>query len=116
MGKCLPPGLAGRVLPLDPGSETWKFKTVAGVTPDVYTDTQRVNLKNRNANYYYTVAGVNIVTEGVVADGEFIDVIRFRDWIASHMAEGVFGALASANKVPFTDEGSRSWKMKSAEP
>jgi hypothetical protein len=98
-------GWAGRCLPLQPGSETWKFKTLAGVPAVTLTSTQRANLKAKSCNFYETVGGVNITEEGVVSAGEFIDVIRFRDWLVARMQERIFGTLTSVNKVPYTNKG-----------
>lgn len=97
--------LLGRCLPLDPGSETWKFKTLAGVSTTVLTATQRTNALAKRCNVYNTVAGVAITEEGKVSGNEWIDVIRFRDWIEARIGEEVFAALAASNKIPFTDEG-----------
>lgn len=96
---------AGKCLPLDPGSETWKFKTLNGSTVTVLTTTQKTNASNKNCNTYCTTAGVNITEEGKVAVGEFIDVVRFRDWLEATMAESIFGALARTKKIPYTDAG-----------
>jgi hypothetical protein len=96
---------AGRVLPLDPGSETWKFKSLAGVAAAVLTGTQRTNLRAKSTNFYETLAGLAITQDGVVSAGEFIDVVRGRDWLQARLREDVFGRLANAQKVPFTDAG-----------
>ena len=37
--------------------------------------------------------------------GEWIDVIRFRDWLKAEMQTNVFNALKTNRKVPFTDGG-----------
>ena len=37
--------------------------------------------------------------------GEWIDVIRFRDWLKADMQTRVFQVLKSNRKVPFTDSG-----------
>lgn len=96
----------GKVLPKEPGSETWAFKRLAGISPSSLTTTQITNLKNRKANWYYTVAGVNITSPtGYTADGNYIDVARGLDWVEDDMATAVFGLLAGADKVPYTDPG-----------
>lgn len=95
----------GLVLPEDPGSETWKFKTLAGVATDSLTATAETNLAAKKANFYTLIAGVGITQEGAVASGEFIDVIRGIDWLQARIEEAVFGRLASSVKVPYTDAG-----------
>jgi hypothetical protein len=97
----------GNCLPREPGSETWKFRRLAGVSPVRLTATQRTNLIARNANSYETVAGVNITFEGTLAGGDlvYVDVQRGLDWLEDDMAKGVFGALAGASKIPYTDAG-----------
>lgn len=97
--------IMGRCLPLDPGSETWKFKTLAGIPATKLTPAQRTNALGKNAMVYLTVGGVNITEEGKVAAGEFIDVIRFRDWVAARLQEDVFALLARSDKLPYTDAG-----------
>lgn len=97
--------LAGKCLPFDPGSETWAFKTLAGVSAVDLTDTQRTNALAKYVNVYETLAGVNVTNQGKVSGNEWIDVIRFRDWLEARMSEEIFGALANAKKIPFTDGG-----------
>jgi hypothetical protein len=98
-------GLFGRVLPDDPGSETWKFKTLAGVSVDALTSTNVVNLKTADINHYRREAGNNFTAEGVTFAGEFIDVTRFIDFIHARMQENIFARLVAVEKVPFTDPG-----------
>jgi hypothetical protein len=98
---------AGRCLPLQPGSETWALKTLAGVAATKLTDTWRTNILAKRGNIYVTLAGRNITEFGTVADNEYIDVVRFSDWLKARIAESVFGALSDAlnAKVPYTDRG-----------
>ena len=96
---------AGLVLPEDPGSETWAFKTLAGITFDILTSTQIANLKAKNANYYIKIAGVSITLDGKTAGGEFIDVIRGIDWLQARMQERIYSRLVNSVKIPFTDGG-----------
>jgi hypothetical protein len=102
---CLEAGMIGRCAPLDPGSETWAFKTIAGVSTDKFTESQETYLKNKNCNYYVTIAGVNVTQGGKVAGGEYIDIIRFIDWIQARMQEAIFSDMAKLDKLPFTDAG-----------
>ena len=95
----------GRVLPTDPGAATWKFKRLAGVNPTTLTSTYRTNLVAKNANFYETVAGINMMSEVTRADGDFIDVTRNLDWLDDDMRTSVFAALVGNDIIPFTDEG-----------
>lgn len=94
-----------RMLPTAPGSATWKFKTLRGVTFSNLTDTQAANALAKNANTYESFAGTNLTREGTVASGEFIDVIVGLDWVVVNMRADVFDGLANAPKIPFTNKG-----------
>lgn len=96
---------AGLILPLTPGSVTWKFKTLVGVTVDVLNPTELNNALGKNANIYVTTGGVNITCDGTMASGEFIDIIRGVDFIQARITERVFSRLVNSNKIPYTNAG-----------
>ncbi len=106
-GDFLDAGLAGACLPLDPGSETWALKTIAGVPVRTYTSTQIANLQAKRCGYYYAVAGRNVTQEGKVASSSigFIDMRRFLDWQVQDMQARCFVAMATSKKTPYTDGG-----------
>lgn len=95
----------GERFPSDPGSSTWMFKTLAGVASYELTDTQRTNILGKNANIYTVIAGVAITQNGTTGEGEYIDVIRFIDWLTSEIETNVYSILVNSEKVPFTDAG-----------
>ena len=97
---------AGLQLPKDPGSTTWKFKSVSGIIVDVLTDTALTNLRAKNCNFYEEVAGVNVFSsEAIVASGEFIDIIRGVDWLQARIEERVYTRLINEEKIPYTNPG-----------
>lgn len=96
---------AGRLLPTDPGSETWHLKNLSGPTAVAMTSTQRTNGKNKNVTLYYTLGASAKTFGGKVSGGEWIDVIRFRDWLKNGIQTEVFNVLSRNDKVPFTDAG-----------
>ncbi|NJR73241.1 MAG: DUF3383 domain-containing protein [Scytonema sp. CRU_2_7] len=98
-------GLLGRVLPLDPGSWDAAFKTLVSITVDNNSPTQRTNILAKNATQYTTVGGVNITEVGKVAEGDYLDVIVFVDWLDSRITEEVYSLLVNSPKVPYTDGG-----------
>lgn len=92
--------------PEDPGSITWKFKTLSGITADTLTGSEVTNLKAKNANFYEAVAGTSIITsEAVVVGGEYIDIMRGVDWLQARIGEAVFIRLINEKKIPLTDQG-----------
>lgn len=96
----------GSQLTYTPGANTWKFKSLVGVTVDTtLTDTQITNLRNKNINFYIPVAGVNITEEGTMASGRWIDEIVGIFWTEARMQESVFGMLVNKPKVPYTNAG-----------
>lgn len=95
----------GEGFPYEPGSSTWAYKTLNGVTPDTILASQETALKNKNCNYYMTVGGVSITQEGKVASGEYIDIIIGTDWIEARLREAVYSALVNNRKIPYDDTG-----------
>lgn len=89
----------------DPGSETWAYKSMAGINPGDYTPTQKDQMEQNNVNYYVTVAGSNITMPGKTCGGEFIDNIRFRDWLLTRLQLEIFQLFVANRKIPFTDAG-----------
>lgn len=99
------PAWLGKQLPTDPGSTTWKFKTLATVPTYELSTAEQGNADGKNANHYQEVAGVAITAEGTMAGGEFIDVTRLIDWLTARLKEDVFRTLAANPKIPYTDLG-----------
>jgi len=95
----------GGVLPLEPGSETWKFKRLNSIAYSNLTSTQSQNARNKKANTYEFIGGVGITREGTMAQGEFIDIVRGIDWLTSRIQEFVYSVLVNNPKVPYTDAG-----------
>jgi hypothetical protein len=88
-----------------PGSYTFKFKTLTGVTVDSVTDTYRSNIKAKNFSTYEEIGGKNMLAEGKSPDGSFADMNIFIDWLRARVGEAVFGLLAKVDKVSFDDSG-----------
>jgi len=95
----------GGQLPTDAGSTTWMFKTLSGIAFDDLSDTQSQAARNKKANTYEKIGGVNMTQEGTMASGVFIDEIRGVDQLQATMTENIFALLVNQPKVPFTDAG-----------
>ncbi|CAP41319.1 DUF3383 domain-containing protein [Bordetella petrii] len=92
-----------------PGAETWANVKLAGITADNLREGQAQAAFNKNANTFEPFRNFAITQSGKVAAGEWIDVIRFRDWLAEQIKVAVVSALINVKgqlgKVPYTDGG-----------
>lgn len=87
------------------GSETWKFKQLAAVYPSAFSSAKSDRLETSHLNYYAEYGGRNITMNGQVMAGEWIDVIRFRDWQKDDMQYRIYNLLIMNTKVPYTNGG-----------
>ena len=96
--------MGGR-FPIDPGASTWAFKPLPGVIVDSLESSFSDAIEAKKGNTYTTVSGAAITFEGTMSSGEFIDVIRGRDWLTVRLQERIFSLLINSPKVPFTNPG-----------
>ena len=102
--------LAAQRLTADPGTDTWAYKTLAGVTADSLTATEITALGTETANgnrlnYYITVAGVNVTRFGICASGMYADLRRGIDALAARIQINEFQLVSSSPKIPFDPGG-----------
>lgn len=97
--------MAVRFLSYDAGSETWVNKSLASVSTSQFTDTEVDTIDKDPASYYIQVGDTGLVQGGKVRAGEWIDVIRFRDWLKNDMQLRILNLLVKRPKVPYTDKG-----------
>ncbi len=87
------------------GSETAAFKVLSGVNPASLTTAESTALANACLSYFTTVGSKNITMIGKVLGDEWLDIIRFRDWLKNDMQVRVCNVFVQRSKVPFTDDG-----------
>ena len=97
--------VAAKCLSYTPGSETWSFKSLSLIVPSEFTAAESDAFEASCTNYYENVAGRNVTRLGKVKAGEWIDVIRFRDWLQNDMQLRVANVLVQNPKVPYTNPG-----------
>ncbi len=97
--------IMARCFAIDPGGETWANKKLAGITTDALTDTEYNAVTKKNGNTFEKFRNVTITQNGKVAAGEWIDVIRFRDWLQEEISVRIFNRLINSDKIPYTDGG-----------
>lgn len=87
------------------GTETWHLKELSMVVPTVLSQEQKNALEEKNINRFLRYANTNCTIGGKVLAGEWIDVIRFRDWLEANIQTKCFNALKANPKLPFKDAG-----------
>jgi len=88
-----------------PGSNTWAYKALAGVTVSKLSDTEATNIKAKNGNTYESVGGQSVTVGGKMFGGEFIDIMVFVDWLEARMTERLWFRMANSKKIPYTAAG-----------
>ena len=81
------------------------FASLNSVVPSKLTTAEKTTLEAKSINTFRRYAGSNVTCDGKVLAGEWIDVIRFRDWLKAEMQIRVFNVLKQNKKVPYTDGG-----------
>lgn len=95
-----------KVFTIPPGSETFALKRLASVTPTKLTTTQRNAALGKNGNTFeYFTSSIALATPGKTAAGEWMDVIRGRDWLKDLIQTNMAQMMINRNKVPYTDAG-----------
>lgn len=95
----------GAGFPIDPGGLTFANLTLAAVDTEALTGSHITQLKAKNCNYMTSYGSVVLTRNGVTAAGEFIDIIRDRDWYEAQLQTECLAVMVNNKKVPFTDRG-----------
>ena len=96
----------GRCFTIAPGGETWALKTLSAITPSKLSDTEQSYVFQKNANAYEKYAeNTFLINKGKVASGEWIDVVRFRDWLVDNIQKNMASLMIRQKKVPYTNGG-----------
>ena len=97
--------MAAKAMYFHAGEETWALKQLSAVTPSRLNSAAVQMLEAANFSCVVPVASKNITQGGKTGGGEWIDVIRFRDWLQNDMQTRVANLLIMNPKVPYTDNG-----------
>lgn len=101
---------AGDSLPTDPGSITWNNREINVTTPPTHTANGISAMMDKSVNYLERIGGRNVTRGGVMASGEFIDVVRGIDWFEANLSADIFDLLVDSDKVGYDDEGGETLK------
>lgn len=105
--------LLGRAITVDYAGNatviTLMFKGEPGIVAETLTETQVNALEAKGCNVFVAYNNSTAIIEpGVVASGDFIDVITGTDWLAITVQTAVYNLLyTSPTKIPQTDSGTQ---------
>lgn len=94
-----------RMLTVQPGGDSWHAKQLSGVTVSPLTATQHSAILAKNASTFENYNNLNLTFGGKTSGGEWIDVIRFRDYLKNQIQVDQVTLLVSREKIPYTDAG-----------
>lgn len=97
--------LVGATAGLDVGSFTYKNIILKGVTHQDYTDAEVDNLHEQGVNTILLKAGSVVTSEGLVASGEFTDIIDSKDYIIQQIEYQCQHLLNRVPKLPYDNRG-----------
>ena len=78
---------------------------VSGISPAKLTSAYIKKLEAANFSFVMNAASKNITQGGKTGGGEWIDVIRFRDWLQNDMQTRIVNLLVVNPKVAYIDNG-----------
>lgn len=95
----------GYQLQEQPGSNTWAYKGLTGVTVSKLTPTEATNIKTKAGSTYEVVGGTASTIGAKMFGGEWIDVMVFVDWLEARMTERLWFRMRNSKKIPYTAAG-----------
>lgn len=76
-------------------------QAITGFVPGIGLDKNQGHL----ANTYVNIGGLDMVVEGNVGSGAFIDEIHAGDWIVARTREALLSTLSNNPRIPYTNAG-----------
>lgn len=88
-----------------PGSENWALKQLLGITTDPLTASAHAAVLGKNGSTFEAVGNVSVTFGGKVGSGEYIDVIRFIDWLKNQIQVNIANLMIGPNKIGYSEKG-----------
>lgn len=96
----------GRCFTIQPGGEVWALKVLSTIPPSDFSDTEQSVIWGKGANTYEQYGeNVYLTNPGKVSAGEWIDIIRGRDFAVDTIQKDMASAQIRAKKIPYTNPG-----------
>lgn len=88
------------------GAGAWRYKRLAGITPDSPSSADAARIFATKGNIYARIKGLSFPQKGTMASGRRIDVTTSMDWFKVRSEERILSLFVGApNKIPFTEAG-----------
>lgn len=96
----------GNVANLQPGTTTWKFRSVSGIEASGYTSSVLGQIKKAHGiAYVKAVGGSYMLSEGWTVTGKYIDETHSRIWIENEIKASLQSLLINTPKLPYDQRG-----------
>lgn len=99
-GERLDGAAIGEIAAREIGSVTWHNMPLKGITPLELSKDERDAIVEAGGNVFVKNAGYNVLSGGIVADGEYIDFYHGKDWIKANIENDLQKMLIENDKVP----------------
>ena len=97
--------LIGALGNLQPGSITWKFKKLKGITATQVNGTVVAKATEIGALMYVYKAGTAQTSEGLSTGLEYIDNLHSDDWVRAEIESSIQNLLQTTDKLPYGAQG-----------
>lgn len=97
--------IVGATAGLKAGSCTYKNMIIKGVPAMEYSDAEIKAIHDVNGNTIVEKVGDIVTSEGIVASGEYADIIDSKDYIIQNITYRVQKVFNNNKKVPYTNSG-----------
>src|SRR5699024_10441073 len=97
--------LVGALGNLQPGSITWKFKKLKGITATQVNGGVVAKATEIGAIMYVYKAGTAQTSEGLSTGLEYIDNLHSDDWVRAEIESSIQNLLQTTDKLPYGAQG-----------
>lgn len=93
------------VLPDEPGSYTFAFKSLVNVSVDQLSAEERSAVLAKRGTVYEAGAGINVTFEGKTPKGGWFDETIAADFVTARVREDLYAFFVQNKKIPYTQAG-----------
>lgn len=105
LAEAMDAALVGAVATKTVGSVTWKFKKLAGITPETLTTNELAGINTAHAIAYVEARDQPETSEGTTLSGEYIDNLHGDIWIKYNIESKLQETLQNIDKVSYDQQG-----------